>query len=102
MKNLIIITMGVLLLANSAFSKQDKEKRQKGLPPGLEKKINNGGSLPPGWKKKLEVGKPIDKDVYKHGKIVVPVDDKGLVTVEIGGKLVQLYKSTREVVKILK
>ncbi len=32
--------------------KEFKQKKQKNLPYGLQKKLNNGGALPPGWQKK--------------------------------------------------
>jgi len=102
MKKLIVIMLGAFILSNTAVAKPDKEKGHKSLPPGLEKKMERGQQLPPGWEKKLEVGKPIEKEVYEQSKVVVPVDDKGLLTIEVGGKLVRLYEATHEVVEILK
>lgn len=29
--------------------KKIKSEKQKDIPPGLQKKVNNGGTLPPGW-----------------------------------------------------
>lgn len=72
------------------------------LPPGLQKKVDRGGELPPGWQKKIKVGELIEESVYEKSKIVVPVDDDGLVTVEIGGKLIRAIEATREVIEILK
>ncbi len=92
----------VALVANPVAAKDDKGKGARELPPGLQKKVARGGALPPGWEKKVEVGKPIEADIYKHHEVVVPVDDKGLVTVTIGGKLLRLREATREVVEILK
>lgn len=100
-KIFLLITIA-MTIANPAYGKPDKEKPSKVLPPGLQKKVEKGGELPPGWQKKVDVGKPIVKEIYQHRKIIIPVDDKGIVTVEIGGKLIRLIEATREVVEVLK
>ena len=41
-----------------------KAKKQKSLPPGLQKKVDRGGQLPPGWQKKVARGEVLDGDVY--------------------------------------
>ena len=110
-----IVTLIVLagLVAGPVYAKNDKDKKvppglqkktTKGqsLPPGLQKKVAKGQSLPPGWQKKLAKGEVMDKRVYQHGQIVVPVDSRGLVTIGVEGKLVRLYQATREIVEILK
>jgi hypothetical protein len=33
--------------------------RYRGLPPGLQKKLQRGGQLPPGWRKKMEPFPPV-------------------------------------------
>ena len=38
---------------------------------------------------------------WDHHEIVVPVDENGLLTVRIGGKLIRLIEATREVVEVL-
>ncbi len=97
----MIAMLGLLFILNPAVAKDDKDKGSRELPPGLQKKVQRGGALPPGWEKKVQVGQPIEAEVYQHREVVVPVDDKGLVTVTIGGKLIRLYEATREVVEIL-
>jgi hypothetical protein len=77
-----------------------KNHRGKGLPPGLQKKMDRGQSLPPGWQKKLVVGKVLEKDIYDQGKIIA-TDSKGFVTISIQGRLVKLVEDTREIVGIL-
>lgn len=76
-------------------------KPNKDLPPGLQKKVENGGELPPGWQKKLQVGHVLDYDIYRHGVIVKPVDSHGIVTISIEGEIVRLMHHTREIVDIL-
>lgn len=94
--------IGILLLAGFAaapvHAKQDKDHQ---LPPGLQKKAERGQPLPPGWQKKLYKGEIMDKEIYRHSQIVVPLDSKGLLTVRIEGKLVKLYEATREIVEVL-
>ena len=43
----------------------------------------------------------MEEDIYRHGKIVIPIDSDGLLTIQIEGKLVRLYKATREIVDIM-
>ncbi len=59
------------------------------------------GELPPGWEKKLAVGNRLDRDIYSHARIIVPLGEDGLVTVRIENKVVRLIQATREIVEIL-
>jgi len=43
----------------------------------------------------------IDPHIYNHGEIIVPLDDNGLLTLRVEGKLVRLYQATREIAEIL-
>jgi hypothetical protein len=97
-KNIITFIILSGLIAGPAHAKNDNNKQ---LPPGLQKKEAKGQSLPPGWQKKIAKGEVLDKDVYQHSQVVVPVDSRGLVTIRIEGKLVRLYEATREVVEVL-
>ncbi|WP_160173669.1 hypothetical protein [Nitrincola sp. A-D6] len=40
---------------------------QRALPPGLQRKLDRGGSLPPGWQKKLARGEVMPVDLYQQG-----------------------------------
>lgn len=91
----LVLTMGV---SGIAYAKNEKQKT---LPPGLQKKVESGKSLPPGWQKKLAVGEVLSQDVYEHGKILVSDTDKGLVTINVDGKLIRVIEHTREIVEIL-
>ncbi|MES9899471.1 MAG: hypothetical protein ABW148_10655 [Sedimenticola sp.] len=44
--------------------KHKKTKKQKSLPPGLQKKVARGGQLPPGWQKKVARGEVLEADLY--------------------------------------
>lgn len=87
-----------LCFGEVAYAKNDKHNQ---LPPGLQKKVQSGKSLPPGWQKKLAVGETLDKEVYDHGNIVLKDSDKGLITVNIEGKIIRVIENTREIVEIL-
>ncbi|AKH70303.1 hypothetical protein IMCC21906_02658 [Spongiibacter sp. IMCC21906] len=71
-----------------------------GLPPGLQKKAAQG-NLPPGWQKKLAVGHRLDRDIYRHGRIISPVDKHGYVTVQIEDRRLRLIAATLEIINIL-
>ena len=101
MKNRIfaagLIGMG-LLASPSAFAKPDKHNS---LPPGLAKKAQNGQPLPPGWQKKLHKGDVLQKEIYDEGRVIAPVNSKGIITVEVDGTLLKLYDKTRRIVEII-
>lgn len=103
MKTTNIFTLFILavFLSGPSFAKNDKNK-DKRLPPGLQKKASKGKPLPPGWQKKLAKGEILDREVVRRSEIVVPLDSRGLVTIRVEGKLVKLYKATREVAEVLK
>ncbi|MGB0860271.1 MULTISPECIES: hypothetical protein [Pseudoalteromonas] len=100
--SVVISLLSLALITSPLIAKNDKKHGDKSLPPGLQKKYERTGQLPPGWQKKIVVGKPIEYDIYRHHKVIVPVDNKGLITVSIDGKLIRLIEATREVVEILK
>jgi hypothetical protein len=82
-------------------------KKNKGLPPGLAKKVARGGDLPPGWQKKCVRGEILPEPVFKaahplpHELIVkLPPPPVGTITVAIDGKIVRLAKATREILDV--
>lgn len=93
-----LIVLCVSVASSPAFAKQDKEKS---LPPGLQKKLERTGELPPGWQKKLVKGEVLDLNVYKRGKVVVPVDEDGVVSIQIEDRVIQVMEATREILDIL-
>jgi hypothetical protein len=100
MKKVMISLLAVML--TFAFSSAEaKPDHEKSLPPGLQKKVARGDSLPPGWQKKLAVGEPLERQVYDSADIVFPVDDQGVITVEVEGKVVRLIKESLDVIEIL-
>ena len=99
--NLLVLVV-LFLFASTAIAKNEKKEKSKKLPPGLQKKVEKGKPLPPGWQKKLRKGEILDVEVYRQSKVVVPVDDKGVVTVTVDGRIIRLIEATREIVGILK
>jgi hypothetical protein len=97
-KHIITLLALMGLIVGPAYAKKDKTSQ---LPPGLQKKVERGQSLPPGWQKKLAKGEILDKYIYQQGQVVIPVDNNGLITIRLEGKLVRLYEATREVVEVL-
>ena len=95
---LIMLGMTLVLIVSPVHAKKNKGKS---LPPGLAKKYKQGKPLPPGWQKKIAPGKIIGKDIYAHGKILVPLDPLGIVTIKIDDKIMRVHKKSMEILDIL-
>ncbi len=100
MKQVLTLLIVLGLVSGPALAKQDKHGN-KSLPQGLQMKLERGGTLPPGWQRKLVRGEVLDESVYRQSEIVIPVDDRGLLTVRIEGKLIRLVEATREIIDIV-
>lgn len=101
MKYLHMIALSLTLAIGStgvAMAKNDKEKK---LPPGLQKKVQQGKPLPPGWQKKLAVGETLDSEVYEKGKVVKKDEDKGTVTIDVDGEVIKVMEKSRRIIDIL-
>jgi len=95
----IITCLASCLISGTALAKNDKDKP---LPPGLQKKVNNGKPLPPGWQNKLAKGEKMDEEVYNQGEIIVPINEHGEITLRVNDKVVRLYKATKEIIEVLR
>ena len=100
LKNLTALAVIICLSSTAVLAKKDKDKN-KPLPQGLQMKLDRGGSLPPGWQRKLVRGEVLEESVYNHSELVIPIDSKGLLTVRVEGKLIQLVEATREIIEIV-
>ena len=98
MRMVIVSLMALGLIIAPAHAKKGKVKS---LPPGLQKNLDRGKPLPPGWDKKLSKGQIMDRDIYGRGKIIVPLDPLGIVTIRIEDKIFRVMKKSREIVDIL-
>jgi len=84
-----------------------KQKKAKGLPPGLAKKAARGEPLPPGWQKKLRRGEIMPIEVYERCEPLPPVligrlppPPPGTILITIEGKVVRLFQATREILDV--
>jgi hypothetical protein len=84
-----------------------KGKKPKKLPPGLQKKLDRGGSLPPGWEKKLRKGEVVPPEIYEqchplpHEVMVeLPPQPSGTILIAVGGKVARILAATREILDI--
>lgn len=85
-------------------------RKNKSLPPGLQKKYERTGELPPGWQKKLHRGAILDDELYEYGTTVVIEDDgydygieetPGTEILRIEDRIIRITKDTREILEIL-
>lgn len=98
----------IMALAFPAFAKnEDKHKKQKNLPPGLQKKYERTGQLPPGWQKKLVKGEVLDHDLYEIGRNtpVKPGDyslepKAGTTVLRIEDRIIRIMNDTREILEV--
>ncbi len=102
LKSIITFTLLLSMCSGSVYATKVKVKsKDKQLPQGLQMKLDRGDSLPPGWQKKLLKGDILGDSIYSHSVVVIPLDTKGLLTVRVEGKLIQLIEATREIVEIV-
>ena len=87
---------------------RDKPKKQKRLPPGLQKKIERGGELPPGWQKKLARGEVLDADLYAASRPLPPDllerlggGPAGTETIRVEDEVVRVLEATGVIVDVL-
>lgn len=99
LRSLIVLLGG---LTFSAVPMHSLAEPPGGLPPGLEKKAQQGKPLPPGWQKKLVRGHHLNDHIYQHAVIIHPADRSGIVTVRIEDRVLRLILATREIVDILR
>ena len=83
-------------------------KKQKPLPPGLQKKLARGGTLPPGWQKKVERGQVLDRDLYAISSTLPPGVAKqlerheGTSVRQIENRVVRIIDATSEILDVIK
>lgn len=100
-KSIKLLVLFFIVFSSNSFG---DNKKNKDLPPGLQKKVERGGELPHGWKKKLRKGYTLDSNVFSHGVILkgrypsVP----GTSVYRIDDKIIRLSIATREIIDILK
>lgn len=95
---ILVLCSAALLFSQLAHAKPDQDK---GLPPGLAKKLHKGQPLPPGWQKKLSPGQFLAYDYYRRGTVLRKPDTDGIITIQIEGTVIELFEHSREIVHIL-
>ncbi|TMP61720.1 hypothetical protein, partial [Pseudoalteromonas sp. S1649] len=83
MKALVTVAVIGLSRGTAGARAKDKDKdkgKDKRLPPGREKKLDNGGDLPPGWQKPLRKGDILARDIYRRGTVIKSRDSDGLIS----------------------
>ncbi|MGL4474561.1 MAG: hypothetical protein ACRCT7_08905 [Shewanella sp.] len=85
----------------TANSGGEHHKKDKGLPPGLQKKVDQGQPLPPGWQKKLRRGDILHSDIYDRGHIVMPLDRDGRISIRVDDSIIKLDEKTRKILDIV-
>lgn len=85
----------------------DYQKKNKGLPPGLDMNQRRGKPLPPGWEKKLTPGARIDDDIWSS---LVPVPNEWFPNLNMepdtrlyhyGDRVVRVRDSKRELLEVI-
>ena len=109
-KTLALLIGCALVFGTSSFAKkpeelgQEKGKKQKVIPYGLQKKVQTGKELPPGWQKKIAKGEVVDDKVLQNAKVldsIYPVI-KGTKVYEVGEKIFRLQNATKEILEVFK
>ena len=101
--------------AYQIFSKTEKDAihgyysmQNQNLPPGLAKKVAEGGSLPPGWQKKISKGGVIPADIYKHAEplpkdiiLQLPPLAAGMSLMKIDNRIVKVADATKTIIDVI-
>jgi len=100
-----------LIFSVQALAKPDKEhkvkkeKKQKQIPYGLQKKMKNGGTLPPGWQKKVQKGEVADSTILDNGRILkskVYENIENTDVYKVQERVFRVARDTKEILEILK
>ena len=106
-KTLFISITAIAFLASPAFAKKPKhankhadKHKHKHLPPGLQKKLERGQALPPGWQKKVARGQVLDIRVYRQGRVIIPIDKYGAVSILVDDRVIRVIQATRVILDV--
>lgn len=99
MKKLLTAVLAVGLMGGASVAVAGNHSDA--LPPGLQKKIDQGKPLPPGWQKKLNIGPGdrLHRDLYDYGTVRDLGDGRQEVRIE--DQVYTVIKDTREIINIL-
>jgi len=81
--------------------------RNKGLPPGIAKKVDRGNDLPPDWQSRCVKGQVMPTEIYKRCEplpydvvVKLPPPPTGTIIVTIEGKALRLMQATLEILDV--
>lgn len=77
------------------------DKKYSDLPPGLQKKVANGGSLPPGWQKKVSNGQVFSPELRTYSKRSPYTSPKGTSDYILEDKVIRVMDSTNVILDVL-
>lgn len=86
----------------------DQQRNGKGLPKGLQKKLDRGGELPPGWKRKIQAGDKLTNEEYEQAEripdairaeIKIPADV--IEIIRVGDQAATVIRDGREIIDII-
>ncbi|NVK43969.1 MAG: hypothetical protein HWE39_22230 [Oceanospirillaceae bacterium] len=82
--------------------------KQKDLPPGLQKKVERGGSLPPGWRDKVIRGEVLPGDLRRYAYPLpasfydrMGYDRAGVEMLVLGDRVVRLAEGRGTVLDVI-
>ncbi|MDO6562192.1 hypothetical protein Q4488_02245 [Amphritea sp. 1_MG-2023] len=81
--------------------------KPKPLPPGLQKKLANGGKLPPGWQKKVIAGGVLDHDLYRRSEALPYELERRLDRIageehrRIGHKIIRVLEGNATIIDVI-
>ena len=101
MDKIIKTIIGKLQRDTSESAPESNMDKLREMLPELPDNPGLGGKAAPEWQKKIAPGKVIEKDIYVQGKIVVPLDPLGIVTVKIDDKVLRVHEKSMEILEIL-
>ena len=77
------------------------DKKYSNLPPGLQKKVANGGNLPPGWQKKVSNGQVFSPDLRSYSQRSPYPSPKGTSDYIIENEVIRVMDSTNVILDVL-
>ena len=93
------------LSANNA----DQQRKGKGLPKGLQKKLDRGGELPPGWKRKIQAGDKLTNEEYEQAvripdsiRAEIKIPEDVVEIIRVGDQAATVIREGREVIDIIR
>ena len=94
-------------MIRAQLQQEERNKKQKNLPPGLQKKVARGKELPPGWQKKVAPGDSLDYQVYRQGLNLpeeilrrLPQQPVGSEIIQVDDRIIRLNSATRTILDV--